>query len=82
MYKLKGPDALSRKGCNEDDVGNMEIPTPKREPIWFSEFDSEIARKSLDDNFWLSLVIKKFNENDRLSTAQVLEVTRSKRKID
>ena len=28
------------------------------------------------------LVIKKFNENDRLSTAQVLEVTRSKRKID
>ena len=81
--KMKAADGLSRKGYKLGDLGVMEAPTHKREPLWHSEIeDSKDAKVREDDDFWIPICKKKFNpETDRINPNVVAIVTRSRANV-
>ena len=52
------PKGGSRKGYELGDLGVMEAPTHKREPLWHSEIeDSKDAKVREDDDFWIPICL-------------------------
>ena len=62
--KMKMADALSRKEYREGDYGTMEVPYPKRDPLWAGDAPLEDARKQMDDDFWIDIMKKKFHRTE------------------
>ena len=59
-------DALSRKGYNQGDYGDMQPPLPHREPQWESGQNAiapKIARSSDSDDVWIPVMKQKFEVN-------------------
>ena len=59
---LKLVNALSRRPYKAGDTGNIIPLLPKRDRLWDDEFDIDHARNTIDDDFWIPVMQKKFGE--------------------
>ena len=62
--KMKMADALSRKRYKDGDFGTMEVPYPKRDPLWAGDASLEDAQKHDDDDFWINVMKTKFHRTE------------------
>ena len=55
---------MSRKRYKEVDIGTIDQPMPKRDPLWKEDADLKEAQTRADDDFWIDVMKKKFHRKE------------------